>query len=445
MGLFSFLFPKREEQTPEHLELAPRSGAGDEARIAGGWQDSRGLPRFREVASSQLHNVGITEGDRARRNLCNAFTPSNPVLDAQQFAGREQVLLQLIRGIESLRLHGIIYGERGIGKTSMLMVLSQLAREAHYHVCYYSCGENSGFSDAFRSILSDIPLLYHNGYSPTSPEVESGAKLSDVLPEGALSAVQISDTLLRLHGTRVIIILDEFDRSPEGNFRRSIAELIKNLSDRSVPVQIVIGGVASNLAELVEHIPSIRRNILGLRVPNMEDEEVAEMIRLGERLSGVDYQPAAVDDIIAVSQGSPSIASLVGQRAGFAAVERGRLTVTQGDVHAAVSEVAIELEGRLADRVVERVRAARAAGYADWLAGLAGEALVSMGRFRLMEGAAGPVGAALIENFDLIEADSSGEQSCFRFRDEGAPTYIWMLHMCDRLEKEGSIRSEQVA
>lgn len=445
MGLFNFLFPKREEQTRERFELTPKPENGDGGDAGLGGRYSRSFPRFREVASSQLQSLGISTGDRARRNLCNAFTPSNPVLDTRQFAGREQILLQLIRGIESLRLHAVVYGERGIGKTSMLMVLSQLAREARYHVYYYSCGENSGFSDAFRAILSDIPLLYHNGYSPTSPEVESGGTLADALPAGTLGAVEVSETLLHLHGTRVIIILDEFDRSPAGNFRRSIAELIKNLSDRSVPVQIVIGGVAGNLAELVEHIPSVRRNILGLRVPNMQDEEVAEMIRLGEKISGIEYQEDAADAIISVSHGSPSLASLVSQRAGFAAIDRGTLSVSRMDVRAAVGEVVEELEGRLAERVVDLVRAARGEGYGDHLAGMASEALVSMGRFRVDGGIAAGVGAVMTQRFPLIERDPSTEEIYYRFHDEGVPTFVWMLHVRDRLERGESIWSEQVA
>ena len=66
-----------------------------------------------------------------------------------------------------------------------------------------------------------------------------------------------SDFLAKVVGTRVVVVLDEFDRSGAKEFRQNVAELIKNLSDRLVRVQVVIAGVAANLTELLEHIPSI--------------------------------------------------------------------------------------------------------------------------------------------------------------------------------------------
>src|SRR3546814_7062950 len=47
----------------------------------------------------------------------------------------------------------------------------------------------------------------------------------------------VTDLLAPVAGTRIIIMLDEFDRATSRSFRRSIAELIKNLSDRSARVR----------------------------------------------------------------------------------------------------------------------------------------------------------------------------------------------------------------
>ena len=43
-------------------------------------------------------------------------------------------------------------------------------------------------------------------------------------------------SVVRLVGTRVLVILDEYDRVVDVNFRREVAELIKNLSDRAARV-----------------------------------------------------------------------------------------------------------------------------------------------------------------------------------------------------------------
>ena len=90
----------------------------------------------------------------------------------------------------------------------------------------------------------------------------------------------------------MLIILDEFDRCESGAFRRDVAELIKNLSDRLGRVQLVLAGVAADLTELVEHIPSIRRNIFALSVPKMPDTEVLQIVSNGEREAGLTFDPA---------------------------------------------------------------------------------------------------------------------------------------------------------
>src|SRR3546814_3681027 len=68
----------------------------------------------------------------------------------------------------------LIYGERGIGKTSLMHVLADTARAARYMVVYDSCGADTRFDTMFRSILSRIPLIYHKDTPPNSSEAEKG-------------------------------------------------------------------------------------------------------------------------------------------------------------------------------------------------------------------------------------------------------------------------------
>ena len=117
-----------------------------------------------------------------RAKLRHAFTPSQPVADRRLFAGRDDVLKTIIRSIEDQRLHVVLYGERGIGKTSLLHILTQAAGEARYIVVYTSCGANSNFDETFRAAAAEIPLLFHSGFSPTGSEAEKGSSLADLLP-----------------------------------------------------------------------------------------------------------------------------------------------------------------------------------------------------------------------------------------------------------------------
>jgi Cdc6-like AAA superfamily ATPase len=391
-------------------------------------------PRFQGTATDQLFSSRGGPVEKARLRLRDAFTPSQPVADLNHFAGREEVLSTLIRSIEDQRLHIVLYGERGIGKTSMLHVLSQLARDAKYIVSYTSCGETSDFSDTFRGIAAQIPLLFHSGYEPTGSESESGATLASQLQDGPISAHQVSELFTKLSGTRVIVILDEFDRSPTGSFRRSVAELIKNLSDRSIRVQLVIAGVAGNLAELVEHIPSIRRNIFGLQLPTMDAGEILKMIRIGETQSGLAFGEQAIELITLVAYGSPHIASLLSQHAGMAALERDVMSVERTDVVTAIHRVSDEVAQRVSERSLRDIGRATQAGHGEGLNLLARAALGNAGNLDTADVPApfesGEDLERLIRDvgmaYDLVGPIGHGLEGRYRFLEEGVPVHLWL-------------------
>lgn len=404
-----------------------------------------GLPRFNTNASDQVSHRGADRFAALRARLRYAFTPSQPIADRRLFAGREDVLRTVIRSIEDQRLHVVLYGERGIGKTSLLHVLTQAAIEARYIVVYTSCGANSNFDETFRAAAADIPLLFHSGFSPTAAETEKGSTLADLLPNEPLSPRKFGDLCAKLTGTRVLIILDEFDRAESPPFRRDVAELIKNLSDRLGRVQLVLAGVAADLTELVQHIPSIRRNIFSLRVPKMSEAEVLQIVANGERESDLRFDPDASASVVTVARGSPYLASLLCHHAGHSALDAGRNVVSPADVAAAVSEAVVEFEGRVPGAVRAQIRKMFEQGNAESLAltaraALAADAQVSVSAMI----AQGELTARKAEDVltrlaaeGLLQPVSDGEsEQRYAFVEEGIPTLAWMMWAQRNLQPE---------
>jgi Cdc6-like AAA superfamily ATPase len=407
------------------------------------------IPRFQLSASDQITRRTSVRSSDLRRKLRAVFTPAQPVWDPRNFAGRTDVLTALIRAIEDQRLHVVVYGERGIGKTSLLHIMTQVAREARYIVVYSSCGAGSNFSDVFRTIAEEVPLLFHSGFAPTDAETEEGGSLADLLPEGPLSPRHISELFVNLVGTRLIVVLDEFDRIESGEFRQNIAELIKNLSDRSVRVQLVIAGVAENLTELVQHIPSIRRNILALQVPRMDQDEVRQLVRIGEEATGITFEEEASQLITAVAFGSPYLASLLSHHAGLAAIDADRMQVDIEDVRHAIRQAGEELGGRISLLPRMQIDQAAADGKLVGLAALAGASLLGSGHFEIRE--LNAIAAderyadqylafaeELCERGKLIGSQKDEFGRRFHFLEESVPVYLW-LHL-SRGEVEGASR-----
>jgi hypothetical protein len=437
MGLWDWFRSRRTSDAGSPEPLDPLYfGVNGQRQLAN--EGRATLPQF-QVSARAVTRSGASSPMRFK--MRSAFTPSQPVSDIRMFAGRRLILRNLIRAIEDQQMHVVLYGDRGIGKTSTLHVLTHLAREAKYLVRYTSCSEASDFSETFRAIARDIPLLYHSDIDPTAPEAEQGGKLADLLPPGQLTVAIVADLLAQLRDVRVLIILDEFDRSDSLNFRRWVAELIKNLSDRSTRVQIVIAGVAANLTELIHFIPSIRRNIIGLPLPNMRREELEELVKIGSATSGLPYSHDALDGIAELAGGSPYLASLLGQHAGIAALDRDAAIVEKSDIDFAVERALEEVEGRISPHTRYQIGLVTDSEQRRALAGFARDALANIGQIHAAapdgEDAAGRDSA--LHDFSgpngLLEPLTDLPGNSFRFREEGTALFIWLLNASERFAR----------
>jgi Cdc6-like AAA superfamily ATPase len=430
--------PRRDRSAPAPI-VWTTNAAGTPGRPSG----EAAFPRFYSTAGDQFDTRGADRFAASRIKLRGAYTPAQPIIDRRMFAGRTRVLTQLIRSLEDERLHTVIYGERGLGKTSLLHVLTQAARDARYLVVYVTCGAGSNFDDMMRTVAENIPLLYHVDYGPTTAEAERGDSFASLVGADAITVRGASDLLGRVTGTRVLVVLDEFDRADSIDFRRSIAELVKSLSDRSVRVQFVIAGVAANLNELVTNVPAIQRSISALQVPKMSAGEVRELIKKGEPITGITFDDGAIQGIVSRSIGFPFLASLLSHRAGLNAIDRGADTVTYEDVAAATSDSVDDAYARLSRRSQLDIKKRLDAGALPALGALAGVAQSVGGRFTFeditalhADPAAIAAARALLDRLGkddvLLETIEDEFGKTYAFRDFSTPIYLWLLAARDK-------------
>jgi len=412
------------------------------------------LPRFKSTAADQLNRGAQTAFDEMRSRLYTGFAASQPVADRRSFAGRSEVLERLIRATEDLRLHVVLYGERGLGKTSCLHMLAHVAREAGYLVVYISCGTKSAFEEVIRCAAAQVPLLYCRGVAPASAEVEAGKTFADILPADPFSPQAASEVLASIVDTRVLVILDEFDQSLSRDFRVSVAELLKNLSDRAARIQFLIAGIADNLTELIEHVPSIQRNIFALQLERMSPSELRDVIRNGEAITGLRFDQEAAGQIIDVANGFPYFARLLASYAGLRALDDQRSTANIWDVLGAIHDAAEQFGGRIPQKSKKQLERLAETGHLQHLGALAGAAQMKGGAFatadfetlfpdeeRVAEC------RRLVENLTatngVIARNDEREAGTFRFLDDTAVPYVWFCAALEKLRREtaGRIRA----
>ncbi len=281
------------------------------------------------------------------QKVAAAFTPSAPIDNSALFAGRTTQITKLLNAITQKGQHAILYGERGVGKTSLANVMKDIlkafvktANAESYWIGSTNCEGASTFESIWTALLRDVKTQSAKPVAGFSQLVEAKTgTLLDFCPSPKNSE-DIRQFLEQLPQSSVFVI-DEFDQMKKNTARKAIADTIKSLSDRAVNSTIIILGVADSVGELLaEHI-SIERALVQIPMQRMSSDELKEIIDKGMKAAGMAIEDDAKIKIAHLSQGLPHYTHLLALHAAQSAVSSDRFLVGSSDVDSAL-KVAVE-------------------------------------------------------------------------------------------------------
>lgn len=264
------------------------------------------------------------------------FSPSAPLDEADLFAGRSEQLALMLEATTERGKHAILFGEPGVGKTSMARLFSKLFPPTARHI--YSIREQADPSDDFdslwRKVFKDIWVTV------SREDVSDVRNLSELYP----SKITPDDVRRELEGyfrpTEIpIIIIDEFDKIKDAETRSLVANTVKHLSDFSVNVTILLVAVADDVNALVGAHASLPRCLEQIPMPRMSTDERKEILEKIIPRLGMKLNPDALWKIVHLSRGLPSYVHALGQSAALAAIARRSLEISEADVDAAIKRV----------------------------------------------------------------------------------------------------------
>lgn len=220
--------------------------------------------------------------------------------------------------------HAVLYGERGVGKTSLVSILGflQFYKEPLVTV-RTNCGSGDSLSTLWRRAFEQVR------YEVSRPQIGFGNNTISELQSlgssltGVLSPDDVVDVLRRLD-SRIIFIFDEFDQLIDRGVARGFAELIKTLSDFACKAKVVIVGVGDTIDRLIESHASIERAIRQVKMPRMQASELEQIIDTGLNELGMTCDKEARDRIVRLSQGLPHYVHLIGLYSARQAITHGR-------------------------------------------------------------------------------------------------------------------------
>lgn len=268
-----------------------------------------------------------------RASCQQAFTPFAPIELPDFFAGRLSVVQRLKDELEMPGRHVAIFGERGVGKTSLAELLYFFTGFAEDRVELVSCAE----ADTFESLFAEFMAAFSVHLSLDSVERQEALELGGNLPGVGLrgerrqsatyrslpqlQAVTKRRLLRAFKELRTLLIIDEFDRIQDRSTHTRLAELIKAFSDARTATKIVVVGVADTLSQLVGEHQSLSRSLAQIKLDRMSEVELAEILKRGEDRTGVLFRSDVVHRIVRLSDGFPHYVHLIALYASLAAVE----------------------------------------------------------------------------------------------------------------------------
>jgi energy-coupling factor transporter ATP-binding protein EcfA2 len=260
--------------------------------------------------------------DPRRRKVSAAFNSSQPVSNRLGLYGRDDKLETLFDTMMVSDSHAFVYGARGSGKTSLVRVFADYIDQQGAVMIYTACDPHCGFARLIHPYCTTIPAT-------CLPQGQERGFRDDLRRlEGSITARDTVELLSRLdQRCRIIFILDEFDRITDPDVRAEVATLMKLLSDATVPVQLLLVGIAVNVDELLRDHASLRRHLAAVPVGRISPAAIQELIHRGAEQAGLTFDDKASELITGISCGSPYHVRTFCAHAGLHALRNGSTCV----------------------------------------------------------------------------------------------------------------------
>ena len=283
--------------------------------------------------------------------LQEAFTPHQPIFFPEFLRGRVELIYGLQDVVHTDGLHGVLYGDRGTGKTSLIRVAGHLVQEPDkvngIRCVFVSCTADDSFSSLWRKVGQEV-LLSQRQLGLARQEALAITGRLDL--ENSIANASDAYLFIQALPNETVIIFDEFDRISDSNTRTAMADTIKYFSDHATRSTLMFVGVGKSLSDLLHEHLSISRNISQIRVDPMPVEELTQIVQKGYSHAGLEFEQEVDSEIARLSQGYPHYTHLLGLWSGREAVGKGCSTVTLRDVDSAIPNVLRNAEGGLQEQ-----------------------------------------------------------------------------------------------
>ena len=254
------------------------------------------------------------------------FTPRQAIKTSDQLSGRQSEIAKILQAIKERGAHAIIFGDRGVGKTSLANCVANIIVKSVDNsvlvVPPINCDSADDFASLWEKVFTRIKIHREQETINFIPAVNAEqCDASEFLGQDS-SPHNILNVLRQVAGDAgIVVMIDEFDRtSSKRNLRRLLADTIKALSDQDVNATLIVIGVAESVPDLLHEHASIIRHVVEVSVPRLTRDERVNLVEERLQQLGLDICTRSLNVLVSISKGLPYYVHLLGQKACLCAI-----------------------------------------------------------------------------------------------------------------------------
>jgi Cdc6-like AAA superfamily ATPase len=308
----------------------------------------------------------MTSDDRNAEELLlelnRYLLPSSPIRQEELLKGREEELQRVNDALASPGRNVFIFGERGVGKSSLAQTAAFLHQSSDKDPVILSCDPSSTFGlvmrDVARAMLGRDPTETSRTTRKRASasltlfggEVARDIQMGNIpAPTSVNEAVALIKYGASAHSRTPVVVLDEFDRLSEQSQRSLFGDFIKQLGDQGVDAKFIFCGVGRSLDDLLSGHESSYRYLSGIRLERLGFQALLEIIDQAASALGALVKDDYRFRIARISDGFPHYTHLVARNLLLFAIREtvGPVEAKSDHFQKALKQSALDVEPRL--------------------------------------------------------------------------------------------------
>jgi archaellum biogenesis ATPase FlaH len=274
---------------------------------------------------------GYNEDDVGNK-LGEVLSASRPIHSIEYLKGRDKELDTIKKSLYAPGRHVFIFGDRGVGKSSLGQTAAYQYQSADASPIFVSGSPNDTFNTVIANIVSQAirrPRTENIKSSKTLAVEVGGIKISEGQDRSGIDiaaairsvgdAVEILKQIATQHSEKPVVVIDEFDAILDPVERNMFAALLKQMGDQSVNLKFIFTGIGKSLDELLGAHQSAYRQLETVELPRLGWEARREIVKDAVQAFGLELNDDVNWRVAMISDGFPYYIHLITEKVLWAA------------------------------------------------------------------------------------------------------------------------------